>query len=68
MTAEEFQQWLADMKMAGIARSDAAAGRLLGITSHGVLKRKKQGASIETALACNALLNGLDPYGNSPDP
>ena len=63
MSAEDFNAWLAAMKEAGIARSDLECARLLGITANGILKRKKQGASKETALACAALLVGLEPYG-----
>ena len=50
------------MKSAGLARSDAECARLLGISPNGLIKRKKQGANLETALACRALLHRLEPY------
>lgn len=62
MPAESFIAWLAAMRNAGLARSDAECARLLGISANGLLKRKKQGAGVETALACAALLAGLPPY------
>jgi hypothetical protein len=63
MKPEQFCAWLADMKSAGLARSDAECARLLGISANGLVKRKKRGASLETALACRALLHRLEPYG-----
>lgn len=62
MTPATFTQWLADMKLAGLARSDADCGRQLGITSRQVLNMKRKGATLQTALACAALLDGLPPY------
>lgn len=62
MTPEAFTAWLADMKSAGLARSDAECAKLLGVHPNGLLKRKKQGANLETALACRALLHRLEPY------
>ena len=62
MTPESFTAWLADMKAAGLARSDAEAAKLLGIHKNAVYKRKTQGADQETALACRALLHRLEPY------
>jgi hypothetical protein len=57
-----FNRWLADMKLAGLARSDAAAARLLGVSANTMVTRKTTGASRETALACRALLERLEPY------
>lgn len=62
MTAETFNNWLADMKSAGLARSDAECARLLGISANSVVTMKKQGADIRTALACRALLHRMEPY------
>jgi len=62
MTASAFIAWLADMKSAGLARSDAECARLLGISPNGLIKRKKQGAGLEAALACRALLHRMEPY------
>lgn len=62
MPPEAFTRWLADMKSAGLARSDAECARLLGISANGLLKMKKQGTDRRTALACRALLHRLEPY------
>ena len=62
MTADQFTRWLAEMKSAGLARSDAACSRLLGISSNSVVAMKRNGADMRTALACRALLHRLDPY------
>ena len=63
MTPAQFTAWLADMKSAGLARSDAECARLLDVTPHAIVKRKRNGADRETALACRALLHRLEPYG-----
>ena len=62
MSASSFIAWLHDMKSAGLARSDAAAGRLLGVTANTVVAFKKDGADLRTALACRALLHRMEPY------
>jgi len=62
MTASAFAAWLAEMKSTGLARSDAAAGRLLGVSANTVVTLKREGADTRTALACRALLHGLEPY------
>lgn len=62
MTAETFNNWLADMKSAGLARSNAECARLLGISANSVVTMKKQGADLRTALACRALLHRMEPY------
>lgn len=62
MTADQFTRWLADMKSAGLARSDAECARLLGISANSVVTMKKQGADLRTALACRALLHRMEPY------
>lgn len=62
MNPETFNNWLADMKSAGLARSDAECARLLGISANSVVTMKKQGADIRTALACRALLHRMEPY------
>lgn len=66
MTPAEFNAWLADMKSAGLAKSDAACARLLGISANAVVTMKKRGADRRVALACAALLHGLLPYGDGP--
>jgi hypothetical protein len=62
MTADQFNKWLADMKSAGLARSDAQCARLLGVSPNSVVTMKKQGADLRTALACRALLHRMEPY------
>ena len=63
MTADAFARWLAAMRAAGLARSDAACARLLGVTKETVRVWKLRGAGTATALACAALLHRLEPYG-----
>ena len=62
MTAEQFTRWLAEMKAAGLARSDAESARLLDISANAVVAMKKNGADTRTGLACRALLHRLEPY------
>jgi hypothetical protein len=62
VTPEAFALWLAAMKAAGLARSDAAAGRLLGVTPNTVIAAKKAGTDTKTALACRALIHRLEPW------
>ena len=62
MSPEAFISWLAAMKAAGLARSDAAASRLLGISANSVVEMKKRGTDRRTALACRALLHRLEPW------
>lgn len=63
MRAAAFTAWLADMKSAGLARSDAECARLLGVSANSVVTMKRKGADRRTALACRALLHRLEPYG-----
>lgn len=66
MTPDTFTRWLADMKSAGLARSDAEAGRLLGVSANSVVSMKREGvkgsAAKRTSLACRALLHRLETY------
>lgn len=62
MTAPDFNQWLAAMKAAGLAKSDAACARALGIHVNTILVYKWRGTDQSTALACAALLRRLRPY------
>lgn len=62
MTPEAFTQWLADMKLAGLARSDAECARLLKRSANQVVTYKRKGGDHVLALACRALLHRLDPY------
>lgn len=63
MTGSTFTAWLAEMKSAGLARSDAECARLLGVSANTVVTLKAKGADQRTALACRALLHRLEPYG-----
>lgn len=66
MTPEAFTTWLAAMKAAGLARSDAAAGRLLGKSADTIVRYKRRGVigpeATAIALACRALLHRLEPW------
>ena len=62
MTATDFKLWLTAMKEANLARSDAAAARLLGVSANTVSEMKQRGADVRTALACTALLHRMKPY------
>jgi len=59
-----FTQWLADMRSAGLAKSDAECARLLGITPRGLLylKRGEKPVSTMHLLAMAAVLRRLNPY------
>lgn len=65
MTPASFNCWLADMKLAGLTKSDAAAARLLDMSPNAIVKIKRNGTDRRTALACSALLHKLDPYKES---
>lgn len=62
MTGTQFVEWLAAMKAAGLIRSDADAARLLGVSANSVVKMKRNGADVRTALACRALFHRLEPW------
>lgn len=62
MTATAFTNWLADMKSAGLARSDAECARQLGLSANAIVTMKQRGCDKRTALACRALLHRLEPY------
>lgn len=62
MTPNVFTAWLAEMRTAGLARSDAECARLLGVSANAVVAMKRRGADQRTALACRALLHRLEPY------
>ncbi|WP_449043739.1 hypothetical protein [Paracoccus versutus] len=61
MTPESFTRWLAEMKAAGLAKSDADCARILGYRD--VLRQKERGGDHRLALACRAALHRLEPYG-----
>lgn len=66
MTAAAFNAWLAEMKSAGHAKSDADCARLLGYEPKHLPRQKYSGGDKRLALACAALLSGLSPYDDSP--
>lgn len=68
MTGPQFTHWLAAMKAAGLAQSDAHCGRLLSISPVSIVAIKRRGADHRTALACAALLAGIEPYSINPQP
>ena len=66
MTGPDFTAWPDEMKSAGLARSDADAGRQLGKSTDRIVAYKKDGADQTIALACTALLHRMQPYGGRP--
>jgi len=66
MTPAQFISWLAAMKAAGLARSDAECGRLLGVSKNSIVSMKKKGVDHRTGLGCRALFHRL-PVGRYPE-
>lgn len=62
MDGETFTRWLAEMQSVGLSRSDAAAGRMLGLSTDTIWRMKSAGCDRRTALACRALLHRMEPY------
>lgn len=62
MSPDAFRRWLTEMKEAGLARSDAECGRLLGKSADTIVRMKERGADHTVALACRALLHRLEPF------
>lgn len=64
MTGSQFVLWLEAIKQADLARSDEAAGRLIGVTKDTTRRMKRGGtADLRTDLACAAVLIDLEPFG-----
>ncbi|MFB9952044.1 hypothetical protein ACFFP0_24610 [Rhizobium puerariae] len=63
MAPKDFTRWLAEMKAAGLSKSDAECGRLLGVSANAIVGMKKNGTDKRTDLACRALLHRMIPYG-----
>lgn len=65
MTAPQFAAWLAAMKAAGVAKTQIEAAALLGVSRQAVSGWLRHGVpqdcATRTALACAALLAGLEP-------
>lgn len=62
MTPEAFARWLAEMKAAGLAKSDADCARALGFAPKNLPRYKERGGDDRLALACAAVLGRLEPY------
>lgn len=62
MNANQFIKWLKAMDDAKIAHTDAACGRMLGVSADTIVRMKKDGTDLKTALACRALLHRMQPY------
>lgn len=62
MDAATFRAWLAEMKEAKLARSEAECARLLGLARNTIANMKRTGADQRTALACRALLHRMEGY------
>ena len=60
MTPEAFTRWLAEMKSAGLAKSDADCAKAIGYRD--VIRQKRGGGDYRLALACRAALRRLEPY------
>ena len=63
MTGPDFTAWLAAVKAAGLAQTEADALALLGYGPDQGIRWKRNGTSHAIALACAAVLAGLKPYG-----
>lgn len=62
MTAEQFGFWLALMKFKGFARSDVDCARALGVNANALVRWKREGTDLRTALAASALLHEMKPF------
>ena len=60
MTSDAFKRWLADMKSAGLAKSDADCARLLGYCD--VVIQKRNGGDQRFAMVCIAALHRMQAY------
>jgi hypothetical protein len=65
MLPDTFKRWLAEMKIAGLAKSDADCARLLGVSPNAIVGMKQNGTDHRTDLACRALLHRMTPYGEA---
>ncbi len=57
-----FRRWLAEMKEARLAKTDADCARLLGRHPNAITRMKENGTDQTTALACAALWHRLRSY------
>ena len=64
MTSDQFEQWLADMRSAGLIRFKYEAADILGKSSEMLRLYQREGTrEVQTDYACAAILAGLKPYG-----
>lgn len=62
MSGFEFQAWLEAMRVKGLIVTEGDAGDLLGRRKQWVSLAKAQGVDRMAALACAALLFGIEPF------
>jgi len=62
MTANDFTNWLAEMKSAGLLNSKQDAAKVLGVTDDTVTNYTKRGGPFMLGLACRALMHRLTAY------
>ncbi len=63
MTPEAIQQWIAEMKATGLARSRAGCARELGVHTNTLTRWTETGHDCRrTALAMRALLHRMQPW------
>ena len=62
MTSTEFKAWLAEMKKADLAGSDAAAARLLGVSTTAIGRMKADGTDRRTACVCRMFMQTVDHH------
>lgn len=62
MSGDAFAVWLNRMRETGRSRRDADSARALGVAPNTLVTWKGTGVDRRTALACAALLEGIDPF------
>lgn len=66
--AQSFRDWLSAMRESGLAKSDAACARALGVSPHTIVTIKQTGLEgptvRRTKLAMSALLNQVSSWGD----
>lgn len=65
MTANQFEDWLSEMKHRRYISNSAQAMALLGISKNTFGKYRKDGCSQTVGLACQALIMGFKAYGGT---
>ncbi|MTH94994.1 hypothetical protein [Roseibium sp. RKSG952] len=63
LNGDQVRQWMNQMKAAGKVRTSRECNEALGITPDGFSRLKRNGCDLRTALAMQAILYGLKPYG-----